>query len=67
MRKLNPEDYRKSAVRCRQQALAVTDANGWVRFLQAWETVAAMSERLMATGLDRGARDRGAGPPAVTV
>jgi hypothetical protein len=44
----NADDCRRFAERCRRKAHTVADGNEWVRFSQAWETIAAMSERLMA-------------------
>jgi hypothetical protein len=61
----NPEDCRKSAERCRREALAKAGSNEWVRISQAWEAVAAMSERLMAAQAGRGWGDPGARPRAM--
>jgi hypothetical protein len=65
MSRLDPEDCRKSAERCRREALAKGNSNEWVSFSQAWETIAAMSEGLRAAQADRGWGDPRARPRAV--
>jgi hypothetical protein len=65
MSQLVPEDCRKSAERCRREAPAKANSSEWVGFSQAWESIAAMSERLRAAQADRGWGDLGARPRAM--
>jgi hypothetical protein len=61
----NPGDCQMSAERCRREPLAKAGSGDWLRFSQAWEAIAAIFERLMATHADRGWRDLGARPRVV--
>jgi hypothetical protein len=65
MRLPSPEDCRKSAERCRREALAKADSNEWVSFSRAWEAIAAMSERLRTAQADLRWGDLGARPRAL--
>jgi hypothetical protein len=62
----NPEDCRKSIERRRREALAYADPNEWVSSSQAWETIAAMSERLREAQAERCRDDPSALPRAAT-
>jgi hypothetical protein len=57
---LYPEEFRRSAERCRRKALGVDNSKEWDCFFQDWENIASMSERLLAADIDPGERDRGA-------
>ena len=65
MKLANPEDCRKSAERCRRGALAEADSNERVGSSQAWEAIAAMSERLRAEQAGLRWDDLGVRPRAV--